>query len=407
MSEPSLSFTIPSVHDDKTLDCRLYSPSFSVLSPPTGNWQPRGAVFAHPYAPLGGCFDDPVILSTVDELLRHGFIVGTFNFRGAGLSKGATSWTGKAELSDYVSFTAFVIHYLNGLQCPSPRSYSLKKYEEVSSPNPSSLEDRPSRLHRTTTLVLGGYSYGSLITSRLPTTDVILERFSAVSKGTPEAEIILRAHSLVTQWNKDAQSHQEALRGRLDADKPRVASHAMAIAIGGEESKAGSRRPSRDSRRSFDLVRKSMDRSRRRLGARLHGTDEFDLRGDSNESLIIGESFPLRTCYLLISPLLPPISTLATMFSDLRGHNSQQNKPITNLTLVIYGSQDTFTSRDKLRKWAELQQGEAAPSCFQSREIATAGHFWREEGVEEELRNTIASWLNRTLEIDPTEPNIV
>ena len=44
-------------------------------------WQKRGAIIAHPYGPLGGCYDDPVVQSVVTEVLKHGFIVGTFNFR--------------------------------------------------------------------------------------------------------------------------------------------------------------------------------------------------------------------------------------------------------------------------------------------------------------------------------------
>jgi hypothetical protein len=35
----------------------------------------------HPYAPLGGCFDDPIVNLMGNELLRAGCVVGTFNFR--------------------------------------------------------------------------------------------------------------------------------------------------------------------------------------------------------------------------------------------------------------------------------------------------------------------------------------
>lgn len=76
LPEPSLSFTIPSIHDDTTLDCRLYLPNTH-----KDNTTRRGAIIAHPYAPLGGCFDDPIVETAAAEILKAGSIVGTFNFR--------------------------------------------------------------------------------------------------------------------------------------------------------------------------------------------------------------------------------------------------------------------------------------------------------------------------------------
>ena len=83
LPEPTFTFTIPSVHDDTPLDCRIYSPPHRVLNSIDSDeqWHARGAVFAHPYAPLGGCFDDGVVLSVTAEVLKQGFVVGTFNFR--------------------------------------------------------------------------------------------------------------------------------------------------------------------------------------------------------------------------------------------------------------------------------------------------------------------------------------
>jgi hypothetical protein len=39
------------------------------------------AIVAHPYAPMGGCYDDPVVGRIASTMLDDGFIVGTFNFR--------------------------------------------------------------------------------------------------------------------------------------------------------------------------------------------------------------------------------------------------------------------------------------------------------------------------------------
>jgi hypothetical protein len=84
--EPLYSFTIPSVHDDTALDCRIYHPEVLVEPPPHGTdlerrWRTRGIIMAHPYAPMGGSYDDRVVGFVVDESLKAGCIVGTFNFR--------------------------------------------------------------------------------------------------------------------------------------------------------------------------------------------------------------------------------------------------------------------------------------------------------------------------------------
>ena len=79
--EPAYAFSIPSLEDDTPLDCRIYLPK-SLLALLSNSQRPiKGAVIAHPYPPLGGCYDDPVVLSVVETLLEQGYIVGTFNFR--------------------------------------------------------------------------------------------------------------------------------------------------------------------------------------------------------------------------------------------------------------------------------------------------------------------------------------
>lgn len=82
--EPQYAFSIPSIQDDTPLDCRIYHPkNVAVSSYATGNvvLGVKGAIIAHPYAPLGGCYDDHVVLGTTQTLLKQGFTVGTFNFR--------------------------------------------------------------------------------------------------------------------------------------------------------------------------------------------------------------------------------------------------------------------------------------------------------------------------------------
>jgi hypothetical protein len=84
--DPLYSLTIPSVHDDTALDCRIYHPhtlnnvGSSSLQEGT-SCRAKGIVMAHPYAPMGGSYDDRVVGIVVDEFLKAGWIVGTFNFR--------------------------------------------------------------------------------------------------------------------------------------------------------------------------------------------------------------------------------------------------------------------------------------------------------------------------------------
>jgi hypothetical protein len=77
----SFCFSIPSIHDGSKLECRIYLPRGFKNIESAASWPNRGAILAHPYAPLGGSFDDPVVSFVGGELLDAGCIVGTFNFR--------------------------------------------------------------------------------------------------------------------------------------------------------------------------------------------------------------------------------------------------------------------------------------------------------------------------------------
>lgn len=119
MPRPTLSFLIPSLKDEEKLECRVYIPKrlLGLGTPPTpqtpqsrnSSFVPdatrvgtrdtvlsslsithgidsdisrkKAAIIAHPYAPLGGSFDDGVVQEATKILLDHGYIVGTFNFR--------------------------------------------------------------------------------------------------------------------------------------------------------------------------------------------------------------------------------------------------------------------------------------------------------------------------------------
>ena len=256
-------------------------------------------------------------------------------------------------------------------------------------------------------LILGGYSYGGLITTHLPTTEDILTRFETNVKGSAISEIRLRAVNLAAQWNKDSELHRKVEQARKLRSHERLSLSAgtMAMAVGGDESKPGSRRPSHEGRRSLDAVRRSMDRSRQRLGLRQHShSSDMSSCAAAEENLAFTKIPPPRTCYLLISPPLSPISIFATMFSGIRSGKSSNHdrKFIQNPTFAVYGDGDFFTSQRKYRKWVESFKAESG-SQFQFHEVPGAGHFWREDGVDDQMRRRIKEWVHGLSSLHSTD----
>lgn len=194
-------------------------------------------------------------------------------------------------------------------------------------------------------LILGGYSYGSMVASHLPTVDAVASLFSEGNSATSIHRIRQAAKEL------------------------------SALSI---KSVPGTDLPSASS--------------------------NFASREGSTAAEDVTRTTIL---YLLVSPLLPPVNLLLTSFSKLSSGLAVKTpteskqvlcpKPADQLcshrTLAIYGNHDTFTSAHKLRKWAsDLSQ--AAQSQFQSTEIDGAGHFWRDKGVESQAREALRNWLH-------------
>jgi len=99
--------------------------------------------------------------------------------------------------------------------------------------------------------------------------------------------------------------------------------------------------------------------------------------------------------YLLVSPLLPPVSSLATMsFFKASRKDQGYGHLVRNSTLAIFGDKDSFTPIKKLRSWAERLSGEA-DSKFEYHAVYRAGHFWREAGAHKELRERIREWISK------------
>ena len=290
------------------------------------------------------------------------------------------------------------MHYLDALRLPEPNEPIPISADAPLSPIHSGepLANHPGTPRGQMTLILGGYSYGSLIATHLPPYEVILERFAHVSQGTAEAEIRLRASSLAMQWNRDAQMHCEINRGRsLKAPSVHGSSRSsITLAMGGDESEPGTRRSSRESRRSLDVVRRSLERSHIHIGRRISG--ELPTSVETAQPLSPVQLKSPRICFLLVSPLLPPISSLATFFSSSSKPKSIETDIEQTLadhpTLAIYGNRDVFTSQKKLRVWA-LALRRRPSSLFRFHEVPGAGHFWREHDAEEEMRRQVRMWV--------------
>ncbi|KAE8152612.1 Alpha/Beta hydrolase protein [Aspergillus avenaceus] len=334
---PTYAFIIPSLYDEIQLECRVYLPHGLLQSKSI-----RGAIVAHPYAPLGGCYDDPVVNFMGGELLEAGYIVGTFNFRGAGNSEGRTSWTAKPELADYASFYSFMLCYMHSLRLLLvPRLENRTTQQEINERHDVKRAPTSETIH----LILGGYSYGSLIASHLPSSDVILELLKCSIEGTPSYAIIQTAERIAASI--------------LKCDD-RTTKH---------QSTGGASKCIQPPREALDVPQ-------------------------------------INISYLIISPLLPPVNLFLTLFSTMsldvgatlisQGRQILCPKPnhqqCLHRTLAIYGNQDTFTPVSKLRKWSDGLIN-TPQSQFHSVEIDGAGHFWRERGAETQARDALREWL--------------
>lgn len=389
LPSPSANFTLPSLYDDLELDCRLYFPR---------RWTKEGlllargcAVFAHPYAPLGGCYDDPVVNSVGSILLKQGYLLVTFNFRGADQSPGKTSWSGRGELGDYIAVYAFCLSMLT-----LPETLGHFSHEQSEGPDIGPV------------LLLGGYSYGSMIAAHLPGIHVIRDCLQNAADGSPEKEIENRAHELGHAFLGFCETQSQRRRKSRQAPDPAIPTSG-AVTVGGYESLNAARRISRErSRRKVEVerVRHSVERVRRKLSSHRIDSPITDQRA-SDEKLVSAASKKMvlpKLRYLLVSPLLGPIASLATMFSRLkferRGLQRGQELPLTrpedvlstNASLIVYGTADHFTSSTKVKAWCAKIS--AAPgSLSTSTEIHGAGHFWHEPAFQAKLNETIQEWL--------------
>ncbi|KAL9115508.1 MAG: hypothetical protein Q9227_000829 [Pyrenula ochraceoflavens] len=390
LPKPTFTLTIPSVHDGIPLDCRLFAPK------PTKTELPlQAAIIAHPYAPLGGCYDDPVVNEVAGVLFKAGYFVLLFNFRGAYKSASRTSWSGKSELADYVSIYGFIVHFLNSVKT------CVDSINAGESPRIDSAVG--------TSLTLGGYSYGSMMAMNLPSVHNVMAMFRTALDTSPEAAIRSRALDMAKEWTRELQRKIES-RGQSRQSLSTTTNNngnSLAVSMGGGETESKSRRTSRDSRRSLDLegLRKSMDKVRSKIspGRTARSSDEEE---DGSEKYLNGGTdflSPPAISYLLISPLVGPVAGLLTCFSKLSlptpkssstektTGNENGSQLAQHNTLAIYGEGDHFTSRRKFDRWAQ-SLADVPNSRFRAHRIPRGGHFWQNVEAMRELSDTVRAW---------------
>ncbi|EGX89943.1 hypothetical protein CCM_08196 [Cordyceps militaris CM01] len=414
LPEPALTCTVPSVHDGLPLDCRVYHPAPLRASSQTAPWTRRhAAVLAHPYAPLGGSFDDPVVDVVGATLLKEGYLLCTFNFRGAGHSAGKTSWTAKPERLDFqsvVAFLSYYIHHLDPVQgASSDRDEPPTTLDGVANGAPT---DTTTACERPV-LVIGGYSYGSLITAQLPPLETILEPFAAPSSASHEAQIRLRAASLAEQQNTIIRRARDALR---ESSSPKKSPSKRGVRVGGGDEGALSPRRSTSAGGRSRSVSRELEEKLHELAAKTKASlaaaaprphrhvpsetsaldkvpEESTNDGPAQGRLPRLPAFAApRPAYLLLSPIPGLASHLVTL-RVLPGALSRARRPeddpaeaklVRRPTLAVHGGADLFVLPYKAREWVARLAG-AAGSRFRGIEVPAAGHFWAEPGVLDTL----------------------
>ncbi|CZT20599.1 uncharacterized protein RCC_06457 [Ramularia collo-cygni] len=398
------SFTIPSLQDDLPLDCRIYHPEH-LQSSIDGR---GGAIIAHPYAPLGGSQNDHVVLALTQCLLEAGHIVVTFNFRGAGGSAGNSSWTGHGETQDYISVFGLLVYYLHHLNSSSSKDERAALSPVLSIRQPGFSEEVPFEasepISRPMNILLGGYSFGSLILVRLPSIATMINTFETAERGTAGAEIFLRARALARQTQRLLQESQPPATPSSRKHTPSHRhSRSSPITIGGEETDPSKRRRSKSSRRRSmssvrDMPQRIRSQIRRNSGSSHHQRDDAQDHQSPGTRQIAPR---VKVRYLLVSPVLFPLSTvlLPPGLALSRAKATDANVGVLSLkspTFVAFGDSDHFTSAKKLRQWSErLAAGSAGR--WKWIQVDGAGHFWREDGAAARLEAELVKWMQTDL----------
>jgi alpha/beta superfamily hydrolase len=240
-------------------------------------------------------------------------------------------------------------------------------------------------------IVLGGYSYGSLITTHLPEPSEIIKTFAAPVEGTAVAEVKCRAENLAGQMNEQIRVLGAA---RIHHGNS-VHKRGHTLSVGGEETSPEKRRRSTEIRCSTD-TRRSLDIPRT-LSQFRKKSHEIKRPSTPPMPTVIEADLPkIEHAYLLISPLLPPISTLTAL--SLKHSQQEDCERFSRVhSLAVFGNDDIFTSVKKLRKWTQ-EISSRPDSKFRSVEIEGAGHFWHDHQTQKQLRIAVKEWVGEISE---------
>ena len=238
--------------------------------------------------------------------------------RGATPSSGRTSWSGKPEILDYQSFLYLFL-------------ISLFQTQKTFNNQPNSTsKSRPLEL------ILAGYSYGTIIVSRLPVPGCV-------------AQILSKDH-VVSKEQNERKRHIEHL-ARL------LAQYFV----------EGSQCPTNQTLQS------------------------------QSTSTITQADGKIESSILLVSPVLPPVSGLLAPLSGLSMFttNHKEYRLLSRYpTLAIWGSSDVFTSTSRLKSWADgVRKLEEPGTNLKACEIEGAGHFWHESGAMDTLLRNLMVWI--------------
>ena len=299
--------------------------------------------------------------------------------RGAGASQGHTSWSSKPEMLDYCSFVGFLRWYMLGLQGGCAK-------QSIHDSDLAGVDGFQGQCKKPV-LVLGGYSYGSSLVRQLPDVATILNPFTNPNAGTAAAEIKLRAMHLAQEYiykQQTLNSKSRAFTAEQCHDSP---------IYGGDESQPGTRRISHQPRHSFEIVKKSVEKTRAHF-SKQHRDVCGDHESEEKTSTIGGLQTP-EIRYLLISPLLPPVSALLALSSHWwKADPAVEERLRNHQSFAVWGSGDFFTSSKKLKNWAEALRA-AIGSQFEYAEFPGIGHFWLEADAEVDLRQAVRLWIER------------
>ena len=241
-------------------------------------------------------------------------------------------------------------------------------------------------------ITLGGYSYGSLIVKHLAPIPTMIQSFASPLAGSAADEIRLRARKLADQSNLEWINLASDLeRGRETVKKGYKSK--LSVSMGGEETRPNKWRSSREARMSVEGSRtRDVEHKLRSLN---HKAPRNDAPQMHPEDVTAPSVTMPKIRYLLISPLTPPISTLAAPALGAkfwsRSEEGSQEVIGKHPSLAVYGDQDIFASARKTRDWAENLKTVSGLQ-FTNVEVEGAGHFWVEQGVEEQLRSALRSW---------------